>query len=79
MASHLSDRHKKLKMVALGIFVRLVGVSLIALGDGHDSLWAKALVVIGVAIMITGMGILRYLLFQPLLSRLRAKTKESLP
>ena len=70
------ERRKKLTMVALGIAVRLAGVGMIALGDGHDDLWAKALVVVGVVIMVTGMGILRFLLFQPLLSRMRRQKKE---
>jgi hypothetical protein len=69
----MTPRREKLKKVAIGIIVRLAGVGLIALGDGHDSLWAKALVVVGVAILITGMAILRYLLFQPLLRKLRTK------
>lgn len=69
----MTPRREKLKKVAIGIIVRLIGVGLIALGDGHDSLWAKGLVIVGVAIMITGMAILRYLLFQPLLSKLRTK------
>lgn len=72
-----SDRRKKLKPVAVGSIVRLAGVGLIALGDGHDSLWAKALVVAGVVIMIAGMTILRFLLFQPLVSKIR-KPRSSL-
>ena len=65
------ERRKKLTMVLFGIIVRLAGVGMIALGDGHDDLWAKALVVVGVVVMITGMGVLRFLLFRPLLSKWR--------
>ena len=72
-----SDRHKKLKVVALGIAVRLFGGALIFLGDGHSSLWSKALVVVGVIISVTGIGILRYLLLSPFLSSVSAKIRAS--
>ena len=67
--------HRKLKMFVTGVLVRLIGVGLIILGEGHDNLWAKALVVCGVIITVTGMAILRYLLFQPLLDRAMGKLK----
>jgi NADH:ubiquinone oxidoreductase subunit 4 (subunit M) len=47
---------------SLGLAVRLVGVLLIWLGDGHDSLLHKSVVVVGVALSIGGIGMLRYLL-----------------
>ena len=71
------DQPKKLKMIAIGIIVRLAGADLIVLGDGHDSLWAKVLVVCGVIITVAGMGILRYLLLSPLLSKIKLKAKTS--
>jgi hypothetical protein len=71
------SKSQKLRMFATGIIVRLAGVVLIVLGDGHNSLWAKALVVLGVIVTVTGMGILRYLLFSPLLSKVKIKTKAS--
>ena len=77
MATGTSDRGGKLKTFALGLGVRLAGVALIALGDGHDNPWAKALVIAGVVVTITGMGLLRYLLFQPLLSRIRPRPKKT--
>ena len=49
-----------------GLIVRLAGVLLIVLGDGHSSLLAKASVIAGVIITVGGMGILRWLLFQSL-------------
>jgi hypothetical protein len=52
-----------------GLSVRLFGVLLILLGDGYDTLLAKISVVLGVIITVTGMGILRWLLFQSLFRR----------
>lgn len=72
-----SDRHKKLKVVVVGIVVRLVGLVLIFLGDGHESLWAKALVIVGVIISVTGIGILRYLLLSPMFRKVGTKIKSS--
>lgn len=53
------------KQFALGLGIRLVGVLFLWLGDGSPLLWRKALVVVGVALSIGGIGILRWLLFQP--------------
>ena len=46
-----------------GLGVRLVGLLLIWLGDGSDSLGRKALVIVGVALSIGGIAVLRYLLY----------------
>ena len=67
------EARKKLKTFAIGLAVRLAGIPLILIGDGHDALWAKALVIIGVIITVAGMTVLRFLLFQPLLTKLRPK------
>jgi len=72
-----SDRRKKLKAVAVGIIVRLFGGILILLGDGHTSLWSKALVIVGVIISVTGIGVLRYLLLQPFFNKLGSKIKAA--
>ena len=77
MKNSTFDRRKKLKAVAVGIAVRLFGGALIFLGDGHTSLWSKVLVIVGVIISITGIGILRYLLLQPFLRELGSKIKAS--
>jgi hypothetical protein len=46
----------------MGLAVRLMGVLLIWLGDGHDSLFQEGLVVLGLILSIGGIGVLRYLL-----------------
>ncbi len=73
------EARKKLKTFAIGIGVRLAGLPLILLGDGHDTLWAKALVIAGVIITVAGMSILRFMLFQPLLTKLRPKKHPPQP
>lgn len=67
---------RKWRLVATGIAVRLVGLGLVVLGDGHDSVWSKALVILGVGMSVGGIAILRYLLLQPLFSKLEAKVKS---
>ena len=69
------DTRKKRKLIAIGIGIRLFGVGLIVLGDGHDNLWAKILVVVGVIISVTGISILRYLLLSPLFGKVGATNK----
>jgi hypothetical protein len=64
-------RRTKLRTFALGILVRLAGIVLIILGDGHESWWARALVIAGVALSVFGIAVLRVLLMQPLLGKLR--------
>jgi hypothetical protein len=56
------EKPRKWKLFAIGLAVRLVGVLLIWLGDGHDSMFRKGLVVLGLILSIGGIGILRYLL-----------------
>jgi hypothetical protein len=56
-------RHPKLKIFALGLAIRLAGLALIWLGDRHDSLFRKTLVVIGVILSIGGIGVLKFLLY----------------
>ena len=59
-----TEKHRKRKLFAIGLAVRIVGVGLLWLGDGHDSLFRKGLVVLGVILSIGGIGILRYLLYR---------------
>jgi hypothetical protein len=59
----------KWRVFVTGLSVRLFGALLILLGDGHDTLLAKGSVVLGVIVTVTGMGILRWLLFQSLFRR----------
>ena len=67
------ERGRTLQTFAVGLLVRLAGLALIALGDGHDAWWAKGLVIVGVAISVLGIGVLRYLLVAPLLKNLRMR------
>ena len=53
-----------LNRAAAGITVCLAGSLLIFLGDHHDSLVSKMIVVCGVAVTIVGLGFLRYLTFE---------------
>jgi len=57
-----SEKRRKWMLFGIGLAVRLMGVLLIWLGDGHDSMFRKALVVLGLILSIGGIGVLRYLL-----------------
>lgn len=50
-------------MFLAGLAVRLIGAGMIWLGDGHQHWFSKAVVLLGVALSIGGIGILRYLLY----------------
>ena len=64
MSCHLASakKRRKWKLFGVGLAVRLVGVLLLWLGDGHDSWFRKGLVVLGLILSIGGIGVLRYLL-----------------
>jgi hypothetical protein len=51
------------KLLAVGLAVRLAGVGLIWLGDGHASPFRKGLVVVGVVLSVGGIAVLKYLLY----------------
>jgi hypothetical protein len=57
-----SEKRRKWKLFGIGLAVRLMGVLLIWLGDGHDGVFRKGLVVLGLVLSIGGIGVLRYLL-----------------
>ena len=57
-----TEKRRKRKLFGIGLAVRSVGVLLIWLGDGHDSVFRKGLVVLGLILSIGGIGVLRYLL-----------------
>jgi hypothetical protein len=42
-----TEKRRKWKLFGAGLAVRLIGVLLIWLGDGHDSVFRKGLVVLG--------------------------------
>ena len=56
------EKRRKWKRFGIGLAVRLVGLLLIWLGDGHDSVFRKAMVILGVVLSIGGIGVLRFLL-----------------
>ena len=66
-------RTRPRRLFVVGLFVRLVGLGLIWAGDGSAAWWRKALVVLGVALSIGGIAVLRYLLLAGPLSRLGAR------
>jgi hypothetical protein len=58
----VTEKRRKWRWFGVGLAVRLVGLLFIWLGDGHDSVFRKGLVVLGVVLSIGGIGVLRYLL-----------------
>ncbi len=73
----MSTLYGRRRVFATGVGIRLVGLAFIALANGHDNLAAKALVVLGVLVSVLGMGVLRYLLFGPLLRRLGRRDRPA--
>ncbi|MES2697194.1 MAG: hypothetical protein V4773_27260 [Verrucomicrobiota bacterium] len=57
-----SEKRRKWRLFGWGVVIRLLGLALIWLGDGHDNVFRKALVVTGVVLSIGGITVLRYLL-----------------
>ncbi len=53
----------KWQLFGIGLAIRLVGVLLLWLGNGHDSMFHKGLVILGLILSIGGITVLRYLLF----------------
>lgn len=69
-------KQRNRKLFAIGLLVRLLGVGLIFLGDGHNSILRKGLVILGVILLIGGTTVLRYLLLSGPLSRLSAHLRK---
>jgi hypothetical protein len=65
-----TDKHQKWKIFWIGLAVRLAGLALIWMGNGSDSLWRKAVVVVGLILTVGGIAVLRFLLLAEPLSRL---------
>jgi hypothetical protein len=59
------QKPNRLQVFTAGILVRLFGLLLIWIGDGHRGFGFKALLVIGVILSLFGIGILKWLSFQP--------------
>ena len=57
-----AEKRKKWRLFGIGLGVRLVGVALLWLGDGHDNFFYKGFVVVGLILSIGGIGVLRFLL-----------------
>ena len=57
--------HPTLSVFAAGLSVRLVGLLLIVLGNGHTSVVSKVVVIVGVVLSVFGIGVLKWLSFQP--------------
>jgi NADH:ubiquinone oxidoreductase subunit 4 (subunit M) len=55
-----------MKLFAVGLLTRLVGLGLIWVGDVHATAAAKGSVVVGVLLSVGGIGVLRYMLFRGL-------------
>ena len=47
----------------IGLLVRLFGAALIVAGDHHSDLFHTSLVIVGVFLSITGITVLRYMLY----------------
>jgi hypothetical protein len=65
-----------MKRFAIGLGVRLLGVGLIWLGDGGDSLFRKGMVLLGIVLMLGGMAVLRYMLLAKPLARAEAAIRR---
>jgi hypothetical protein len=72
-----TDKRQKWKIFWIGLAVRLAGLALIWLGNGSDSLWRKAVVVVGVVLTVGGIAVLRFLLLAEPLSRLTRPREEA--
>ena len=64
--------HPVLYIFLFGVGIRLIGLLLIVVGNGHTSLFSKVVVVVGVILSVFGIGVLKWLSFQP-------RRKKSLP
>ena len=60
----LMRERPRLKIFAAGLAIRLAGAGLLWLGDGHNSVFRKGLVVTGVVLSVGGIGVLKFLLYQ---------------
>ena len=70
------SKQREWRLFAVGLGVRLGGVGLLWVGDGGESLFRRALVVLGVILSIGGLTVLRYLLLSEPLSRVTARMRR---
>jgi len=71
------EKRRKWKWIWIGLSVRILGVLLIFLGDGHDSVFRKALAVLGLILSIGGITVLRYLLIAGFRKKPRSSKHET--
>ena len=64
-----SGASSKWRTITIGLAVRLAGLVLIWLGDGHSDLFHKAVVVTGVVLSVGGIAVLCYLLITGLFKK----------
>ena len=78
-----AKRRREWRLFGIGLGVRLVGVGLLWLGDGHDSVFRKGLVVVGVILSVGRIAVVSYLLLAEPLSRrsglLKKRWSSSVP
>ncbi len=72
------EKRRKWKWFWIGLAVRLTGLLLIWVGDGHASAFRKSLVVLGLILSIGGIGVLRYLLISGFKKKKRADSSPIL-
>jgi hypothetical protein len=58
-----SVRPRALPIFLAGLSVRLAGVGLIWLGDGHPGVVRKGMVAVGVVLSVGGIAVLKFLLY----------------
>jgi hypothetical protein len=63
-----------LSVFIAGLLVRIVGLLLIWAANGRSSLASKIIVVIGVVLSVFGIGVLKWLSFQP-----RRRSRANVP
>jgi hypothetical protein len=64
-AAVMMPRVRPRNVFLLGLGVRLLGALLIWAGDGHGGFFPKVVVAVGLVLSVGGIGVLKWLSFQP--------------